>query len=387
MHSMSPIRRDAWLSRIRKLWATRSIVWLSGVRSVGKTTLAGMLPEARFFNCDLPSVRRSLADAELFLEGQRADATLIFDEVHQLDDPSLLLKILADEHPTVRALATGSSTLAATRKFRDSLTGRKHSLRLPPVLWEECPAWLGSADLDRRLLHGGMPVALLSDSPPHALYSEWADSYYARDIEELFRLRSRRGFQSLLGILLRQSGGQIQINRLASDCGLSRPTVRTHLEAMQVTHAVHLLKPFHGGGKREIVARPKCYGFDTGFVCFEKGWAQIRPDDRGILWEHLVLDSLRCLVDDARLFYWRDKSNRELDFIVRGNRGRVDAIECKINPDHARPQAIGAFRGAYPDGRNCIVSPSVRQPYAIRRRGRVFTVCDTKHLRSLLAGG
>jgi uncharacterized protein len=56
---------------------------------------------------------------------------------------------------------------------------------------------------------------------------------------------------------------------------------------------VHLLRPFHGGGKREIVSRPKCYAFDTGFVTFEKGWDTIRTDDRGLLWEHLVLDSLR----------------------------------------------------------------------------------------------
>jgi len=34
------------------------------------------------------------------------------------------------------------------------------------------------------------------------------------------------------------------------------------------------------GGKREIVSRPKCYAFDTGFLTFEKGWDSIRDDDR-----------------------------------------------------------------------------------------------------------
>ena len=81
-------------------------------------------------NCDLPSVTRTLNDPELFLDGQRPGTVLVFDEVHRLQDPSRLLKIAADEYPHVRVLATGSSTLAATRKFRDSLTGRKQSVHL-----------------------------------------------------------------------------------------------------------------------------------------------------------------------------------------------------------------------------------------------------------------
>ena len=49
--------------------------------------------------------------------------------------------------------------------------------------------------------------------------------------------------------------------------------------------------------------RLKCYAFDTGFVTFEKGWDRIRDDDRGILWEHLVLDSLRFRYADDDIFY------------------------------------------------------------------------------------
>lgn len=73
--------------------------------------------------------------------------------------------------------------------------------------------------------------------------------------------------------------------------------------------------------------------FDTGFVTFVKGWESIREDDRGLLWEHLVLDTLRAGTDGRPLYYWRDKSGRELDFIMKGSGKQVDAIECKINPD------------------------------------------------------
>ena len=91
------INRSLWLERIHQAWTRRSIVWLSGVRRVGKTTLARMLPDALCMNCDLPSTLRTLEDPELFLESQSPDSVLIFDEVHHLDDPSRLLKIAADD--------------------------------------------------------------------------------------------------------------------------------------------------------------------------------------------------------------------------------------------------------------------------------------------------
>ena len=156
------IRRECWLKQIEDAWRKRSVVWLSGVRRVGKTTLVKMWPDAVYLNCDLPSVVRRLEDPELYLESQTAGTILVFDEIHHLDDPSRLLKIAADEYPDLKILATGSSTLAATRKFRDSLTGRKLSIRLCPVLWEECAESFGIPDFDRRLLHGGFPEILLA---------------------------------------------------------------------------------------------------------------------------------------------------------------------------------------------------------------------------------
>ncbi|MFQ5638907.1 MAG: ATP-binding protein [bacterium] len=376
------IKRALWLDRIYKAWTRRSVVWLSGVRRVGKTTLARMLPDAVYMNCDLPSTLRALEDPELFLDVQTKDSILIFDEVHHLNDPSRLLKIAADAYPHLKVLATGSSTLAATRKFRDSLTGRKQAIHLCPVLWEECDDPFGVSDLDRRLLHGGLPEPLLAAGKESAFFNEWIDSFYARDILELFGIRNRQGFLALFRLLLRQSGGQVDYSQLANLSELSRATVKAHIEAMQVAHAVHLLRPFHGGGKREIVSRPKCYAFDTGFVTFEKGWDTIRDDDRGLLWEHLVLDALHVRFADEDIFYWQDKSRREVDFVLRRGRDRLDVLECKINPDKLDPRPVEVFRSLYPKGENYIVSPAVKKPYKVRRGDLVFTACTTRDLPS-----
>jgi predicted AAA+ superfamily ATPase len=374
------IERPLWLERVRQAWTQRSVVWLSGVRRVGKTTIARMLPEAVYLNCDLPSAVRALEDPELFLSAQAADAVLVFDEVLRLIDPSRLLKIAADEYPHLKVLATGSSTLAATRKFSDTLAGRKRAIHLCPVLWEECAEPFGVPDLDRRLLHGGLPELLLAARKDPAFLNEWIDSFYARDILELFGIRNRQGFLALFRLLLRQSGGQLDYSQLANLSEMSRVTVKAHIEAMQIAHVVHLLRPFHGGGKREIVSRPKCYAFDTGFVTFEKGWDTIRADDRGLLWEHLVLDSLRLHCADENIYYWQDKSHREIDFVIRRGRDRVDVVECKINADRLDVAPVEAFRALYPAGDNYVVSPAVKTPTPIRRGKRVFKAVSTSDL-------
>jgi len=366
------IERPFWIQRIQHAWEKQPIIWLSGVRRAGKTTLAQMFPKAVYQNCDLPSVVRRLFDPESFYDSLDKGANVIFDEIHRLEDPSRLLKIAADAYPHLKVLATGSSTLAGTKKFRDSLTGRKHMIYLPPVLWSECIDYFNIRELDRRLLHGGLPEPLLSETKNAAFFPEWMDSFYARDIQELFGIRNRTGFMKLLHLLLRQSGSLMDYTNLARLSDLSRHTVKAHVEAMSIAHAVFLLPPFHGGGRREMTHRPKCYSFDTGFVTFAKGWDSIREDDRGLLWEHLVLDTLRTVVDDHNLFYWRDKSGREVDFVIKGGRQQSDAIECKINPDHFDPAHLTIFRSLYPEGKNYVLSPNIKTSY--RRRYGKLTV-------------
>lgn len=364
---MFVIRRQYWLSKIEQSWKKCSIVWLAGVRRVGKTTLAQMLSpqSAQYFNCDLPSVQRELDDTENFLDSRSEREIVILDEVHRLSDPTTLLKVAADVRPDLRVLATGSSTLVATKKFRDSLTGRKRIVHLTPILWPESIASFDVRDLDRRLLHGGLPQALLSTEKDPEFFSEWIDSLYARDIQELFSIRNRVGFLTLLRLLLRQSGSQLDYTKLASLSELSRPTVKSYVEALQIACVVHLVPPLSGSSsKREILSRPKCYSFDTGFVTHEKGWEAVRAEDRDILWEHLILDSLLSHFRKEQIRYWRDKSNREIDFVVRVATNEYHAIECKVDPDSFTTKSLTEFRVRYPFGRNFVVSPHTKREYS-----------------------
>lgn len=375
------IERPLWTKKIETAWLSAPVAWLTGVRRTGKTVLARSLPGAEFVNCDLPGSAERLRDPELFFRSLKS-RHVILDEVHQLPDPSRVLKIAADEFPRLKVLATGSSTLAATRKFRDSLTGRKRTVMLTPVLADELPAF-GVNDLCVRLLNGGLPQAVLGATRDREFFAEWLDSYFARDVQELFHLEKRAGFMAMLELVLRQSGGMLDVSSLSRHTGVSRPTVTNWLDVLQITHAVHLLRPFADGGRREIIAQPKLYGFDTGFVCHARGWDSLRPDDCGPLWEHLVLDLLLS-VPCGPVHFWRDKQQREIDFVLPRGRGAADAIECKWRAAAFEPRNLAAFRQSYPSGRNFVVAPDVVKPYAQNRAGLTVDFVSGPALRSLL---
>ena len=373
--------RKIWLDKIQQFWGERNIIWLSGVRRIGKTCLGKQFRNVEYFNCDLPSVCRRMEDPETFLSQFSENMSLVLDEVHRLEDPSLLLKIAADHFPGLKILATGSSTLQATKKFKDSLTDRKRSLHLCPVLWEECRNDFGIHDLNRRLLHGGFPELLLKDSPSPDFFEDWLDGFYARDIQELFGILNRTGFLKLLRLVFLRNGGQLEVTDLSKKSQLSRPTVMSHLDALEIAHVLRRIPPFHGGNRREILRQPRVYAFDTGMVAHISGWEVIRESDAGHLWENLILDELCRIYPFRKIHYWRDKSQREVDFVVEHSTQRVDTIEAKLSPDAFEPKSLKVFREIYPNGENRLVCPFVKEPYRISKDNLPVLVCGVEHLK------
>ena len=344
--------RTYWQEELERLWKRRSVVWLPGVRRGGKTTLCRSLPEVEYFDCELPRQRRLMEDPEGFLEGL-AGKRVVLDEVHRLRNPSQLLKIAADHYPKVRIIATGSSTLGATRKFRDSLTDRKAELWLTPVMSRDLHDF-HDIDLSKRLYNGGLPPFLLAASPPESEFQSWVDDYWAKDIQELFRLERRQSFLQFVELLLIASGGIFEATRYANACEVSRPTISNYLSVLETTYVAHVVRPFSTRKSVEIVAAPKIYGFDTGFVCYFRGWQHPRPDDLGVLWEHYVLNEMHARLQTRRVNYWRDKHGHEVDFVY-ARRGRPPiAIECKWSAESFEPAALKSFASHYPKA-ECIV--------------------------------
>jgi predicted AAA+ superfamily ATPase len=216
------VRRQFWVQRIELAWRERSVIWLSGVRRVGKTFLCQSLPRAAYFDCELPRVRRELQDEEAFLEGH-AGKRVILDEIHRLQRPTQLLKIAADHYQDTHVLATGSSTLAATTKFRDTLAGRKVDIWLTPMITKDLTDFQ-QPDIAHRFLRGGLPPFFLASSFPERDFQEWMDAFWAKDIQELFRLERRSSFLRFIELLLTSSGGIFEATKYARPCEVSRTT-------------------------------------------------------------------------------------------------------------------------------------------------------------------
>ncbi len=376
------VKRRFWINRIESAWEHRNVIWLSGVRRVGKTFLCQSLDNIEYFDCERPRVRMMLEDPEGFLEKHRGKR-IVLDEIHRLANPSELLKLAADYFPDTRIIATGSSTLGASAKFRDTLTGRKVELWLTPMMSQDTVDF-GNSDLQHRMHFGGLPPFFMAGALPDNDFKEWIDAYWAKDIQDLFKVEKRFSFIRFFELLMMQSGGIFEATKFAAPCEVSRPTINNYLQVLKSTFIVHVVRPFSSRRQREIIAAPKVYAFDTGFICYFRQWDHLRPDDLGYLWEHIVLNELHAQLQTREIRYWRDKQGHEVDFIIQLRGKPKSAIDCKWSANEFNAKNLISFSKLYPDYELMVVANDVEQPFFRRYNSTVINFMNLAHLIEFL---
>ncbi len=311
---------------------------------------------------------------------------MVLDEVHRLQDPAAVLKIAADHFPHVKVLATSSSTLGASARFRDTLAGRKAEVWLTPLCCADLEAF-GNNDLRHRILHGGLPEFFLARRVPEAGFQEWMDAFWTKDVLELFRLERRASFQRFTELVFTGSGGIFEATRFARPCEVSRQTITNYLAVLDATFVAHVVRPFSGGTTAEIISAPRVYAFDTGFVCEHRGWRDLRPEDLGALFEHLVLNELHALLGSrTSIRYWRAKAGPKVDFVL-DRPGRPVAMECKWSVASFEPNGIQAFRRRHPGSVNLVVAADVDRPFDRRFGPLRVRFLGPQHLAGALSRG
>ena len=101
--------------------------------------------------------------------------------------------------------------------------------------------------------------------------------------------------------------------------------------------------------------------------------------------EHLVLDTLLTLF--PRIRYWRDKREREVDFVLPVSDRCVDIVEAKWNADAFEPKNLRAFRSLYPEGRNIVISHQAQPAFTRDCGGLSVIYSGLPDLRALLKPG
>ena len=370
------IIRKFWLKKIEELFKNRNIIWLYGVRRVGKTFLCKSIPEIIYYDCELPYVRKEI-QSEYFLDNLKNKIVAI-DEIHKIDNPAEILKIAADYYKDVKIIATGSSTLSSYKKFKDTLTGRKYNLKLLPINSFDMEDF-NNNNLRDRMQRGGLPQFFMSEVFNLKDYAEWFDSYWAKDVSEIFRIEKKDAFMKFIELLFSRSGGIFEATKYATECEVSRHTIKSYLYALEQTSIINIIRPFSRLKSKEIVSAPKIYSFDTGFTYFFKGWKELREDDLGLLWEELVLNEIISIIED-KPYYWRDKFGHEIDFVLPQRGGKIIAIECKWNSLKAEFNNIEIFRKIYPEGKNILVCGDCRKPYMIKNKKIKIDIIGFKHI-------
>jgi hypothetical protein len=380
-YTLNMKNRPFWKNAIENRFKEKTIVWLTGVRRVGKTFLCKGFDNIDYFDCELPHVRQAMEDPESFLEGLRG-RRIVLDEIHRLSNPSEMLKIAADHYPDIQIIATGSSTLSASAKFKDTLTDRKRELWLTPMTTSDGESF-GNTDLKHRFLYGGLPPFFIHAKYPERNFQDWIDAFWAKDIQELFRLEKRYSFQKFFELIMVQSGGIFEANSFTAPCEASRTTIATYLKAMEATFVAHIIRPFSSRRQNEIISAPKVYGFDTGFVCYYRGWHELRDDDMGYLWEHFVLNELFAHRQARDIGYWRDKQGHEIDFVINRRGHPLLAIECKWRDKDFDPKNVNVFLKHYDKAQIYVVAHNVKEPYSRKYSGNTIKFINLDSLKNI----
>lgn len=349
-----PFRRQLQplvLRQVRRVEDRRAVV-LMGPRQVGKSVLLRQTvddllddgwPPLNILYFDFEDGRLTPEVAayevvEIEREGVRPDypRVLLFDEVARSPRWDRWLKQAVDQE-LGRIVVTDSAATVVRQAGRESGVGRwdeywLEGLTLSEFLGlqrrlgnlPEAPAEVGLADalpfIPQYLSLGGFPEHASSVNVADALRrlrEQVVAQAILRDLGG--RVRDPEQVRKLFAFLVRESGGLWNESDRAVDLGSDRRTVGQWLQLLEDTLLVVRLERLALKPAAGLRSKPKLYAADHGLVNAFALADSTDPEVRARVYEAAVFRHLRELLrGDSRtaISYYRDRSGREVDFVV-----------------------------------------------------------------------
>ena len=335
------------------------MVFLSGPRQVGKTTLARLVGEAFdhvvYLNWDESSHKKRFRERRWSPETE----LLILDEIHKLPSWKSQVKGLFDTRPEhLRILVTGSARLDVFKRGGDSMLGRYHHYRLAPFslnelhgkhrLPEFSETYPGlrfgkKLDLEPLARFGGFPEPLFkgSDRAHRRWMKDRLELIFKQDIRDLEEIRMFSRMELLGSLLPDRVASPLSVQSLLEDLEVAHRTVQQWLEILERVYFCFSVPPYAGRLERALKKERKYYLWDWSQVSSPGARFENLTAVHLLKWCHFHRDAHGI---DARLWYIRDREKREVDFLVTWEKKPVFLVECKLGDE--RPSASLEYFGS-----------------------------------------
>ena len=332
------------------LKAYRQMVFVSGPRQVGKTTICEALAST-YLSWDDEDVRRAIqagqrtvADKYELDVASESTRVVVYDEIHKYSKWKRFLKGFYDLYgKRLKIVATGSARMDVYKKGGDSMMGRYFPYRMHPLSVAElldvsipgeqivrAPRKLADGEWSALLRFGGFPDPFVNRD---ARFSRrWNSLRFEQllktDMRDLTQITELDQLSALAEILARRSGEQLVYRSLGNDLGVDEKTAKKWVTALKHLYFGFEVRPWFKNVENSIRKMPKWYLRD---------WANVH--DEGKRAETLVACHLLKAVEgwtdlgygEFSLGYIRDKSRREVDFVVTRDGEPWFLVEVKTN--------------------------------------------------------
>lgn len=361
------------------------VVIIYGARRVGKTTLLKKYVETLPENERVLFVNGNDIVVREFLESQSVNklkdfvgehTLLVVDEAQYIHKIGLNLKLIVDNIPGIKVIASGSSSFELAKDVGEPLNGRKHVLILYPLAQLEIAEvekrHETEANLESRLIYGSYPeIVIMRDNSGRQDYlEEIVRSYLFKDILALGGIRFSNKLERLLQLLAFQIGKGVSYDELGSQLGMSKNTVERYLNLLQKSFVIYRLGGFSRNLRKEITKSPRYYFYDNGIRnAVIRNFNPIALcDDIGELWENYIITERikyqEYLRNFSNFYFWRTYDKKEIDLVEEAE-GSLSGYEIKWSKKSVK--APNDWIKHYPSSSFTVINPDNYLEFIMQR--------------------
>lgn len=355
---------------VRERLAESPVVVLTGIRTVGKSTLLRACAAERGVPItdldDRSTLDQVLADPALFVAG-RAEPVCIDEFQHA---PDLLYAVKAELNADFRFgryLLTGSTRYTMLPRAAQALTGRAHIMTVWPLsqgelrghretfidtLMERPDELRAPVDSDttredyvQAILAGGMPIALAapSEDARARYFDDLIDLIVLRDVLDIRRVRQRGVLQNLTRHLAARTGQVLNVADIANRMGHEARSLYDYVNLLESVFLVHRLEAFGRTLGARVAKSPKVHFIDSGLAAHTLGVTRRKLELRkpstltefGHVVETFAVNEILKQSAWARtsvtFSHLRTHTAREVDLVLETRDGFVAGVEVKTS--------------------------------------------------------